>query len=71
MQCLSVFGKVLRASHESSHLLEHGVGFGIDLVPCAGEPMYRSCTESGNDGSEGGEVVHCQAFLEDISPIIG
>lgn len=71
MQRLSVLGKVLRASHQPSHLFKHGVGLGIYLIPCAAEPVYRSGTERGNNGGEGGEVVHCQAFLKDISQSLG
>lgn len=64
MQRISIFPKILRATHEHSDLFQHGHGPSVDLGPCSIQPVDWSRSKSRNDGEQGREIVHRAAFLQ-------
>ena len=63
MQRFSIITKVLGTVHQLPHLLQHGLCSRVDLRPSSTEATYGRCAESGNNGGQSREIIHCSAFL--------
>lgn len=67
MQCFSVLGEVLGASHQRPHLLERHHRLLVDLGPSPAKSMDGGCAERRDDGRERREVIESAAFLTTFS----
>ena len=63
MQSLTVLSKILRATHETAHLLKYAVGALVNHIPGALQAVDGSGAESRNDGCQCREVVESATFL--------
>jgi hypothetical protein len=63
MQSFPILAKVLRAGHESTHLLQNCRRTATDLRPSPTESMNRRRPESRDNGCERRVIVERTAFL--------